>query len=114
MKRILIAAAFLIFGAMAASAAELAPKYAKTLPVVVDPASNAGVAQQWNNMDSTMPPNPRAVDKAIVLGGLFFVAIATALLASSYGEDHDTKTMRGNVRLAHLHHRQRCCNHSPA
>jgi hypothetical protein len=113
MKKMLIATAFSVFGAMA-SAAEIAPKCAKTLPLVVDPASNAGAAQRWDNMDLAMPPNRPALDKAVVLGGLFFVAIATALLASPYSEDHDAKTMRSNVRMAHLRHRKRCCNHSPA
>ena len=101
MKKMLIATAFSVFGAMA-SAAEIAPKCAKTLPLVVDPASNAGAAQRWGNMDLAMPPNRPALDKAVVLGGLFFVAIATALLASPYNEDHDTKTMRSNVRMAPL------------
>jgi hypothetical protein len=86
MKRILIAMAFSILGTMATPAAELAPRHAKASLLALNAARDARAAREGDDIDSSVPSNRRAVDKAIALSGLLFVAIGTALLASPSGE----------------------------
>jgi hypothetical protein len=109
MKKIMIATVFSVLGAMAASAAELAPKYANAPPLVVKPAGNIGVVRGRDDIDSTIPPSRRAIHKAAVLSGLLFVAIGAAFLASPSGEGSEPKTLTGHIRFARLQHRKRTC-----
>ena len=103
MKKLVVAAALWIWGSMAASAAELAPKHSES-SLVTRPAGDIAAARQRRRVESVTRPNQEVIDKAALLGGFFFVTITTVLLASPLGVGNDATIRTNEVRTTSFRH----------
>jgi hypothetical protein len=107
MKKFVVAAALWMWGSMAASAAELAPKHPEPL-LVSRPAGDTAAARERGGVESLTRPNQdEVIDKAALLSGLLFVTITTVFLASPLGAGNDATTRANDVRTTSLRHGKR-------
>jgi hypothetical protein len=88
MKKVVVAAALAMWGAMASSASELAPRNAVSLPPAVARSREVCTARER--------------DRAAVLSALFFVTITTVLVASRIGLGNVAVTHTDNVRTTNV------------
>lgn len=106
MKKFVVAAALWMWGSMAASAAELALKHTEP-SLVTSSAGSIAAARQRGRVESVTRPNQEVIDKAALLGSLFFVTMTTVLLASPLGVGNDAMTRTNDVRTTSVRHGKR-------
>jgi hypothetical protein len=106
MQKFVVAAALWMWGSMAASAAELAPRHTES-SLATRPAGDIAAAQQRGRVESVTRPNQELIDKAAVLSGFFLVTITTILLASPLGVGNDAVSRTNDVRTTSVRHGKR-------
>ena len=105
MKKFVVAAALSMWGSMAASAVELAPKHTEPSPLVTRPAGDIAAARQRDGVATRQ--NQEVIDKAAVLGGLLVVTITAVFLASPLGVGNDAMARTNDVRTTSIRHGKR-------